>query len=102
MIRLNGRKVITGSTPVKVVYPHQRVYTAEFEKFYNIQNEMFICSDSLETHSFLYDLKHSDIVKESSFQLVKDFEFSPQERNLSSSYRELLSVMYPSIRERIA
>ena len=54
---------------------------------------MFICSDSLETHSFLYDLKHSDIVKESSFQLVKDFEFSPQERNLSSSYRELLSVV---------
>ena len=56
-------------------------------------NELFMCSDASESHLFIFDMKRYCVHKEKHFELVSDFEFNDCEKNLTSSFQELLSVI---------
>ena len=58
-----------------------------------MMNELFMCSDASESHSFIFDMTRYRVHKEKHFELVRDFEFSSCEKTLSSGFRELLSVI---------
>ena len=93
IIELNGKRIINTKTPVKVVYPHEKVYTVEMERNVQSKNELFMCSDASDSHAFIFDMKKYNVKKSNAFEIVKEFEFNETEKNLSSSFRELLSVV---------
>ena len=75
------------------VYPNERTYTMEFECNIDAKNQLFMCSDTSESHSFIFDMKRYHVHEEKHFELVSDFEFNDCEKNLTSSFQELLSVI---------
>ena len=93
IMELNGKRIINTKTPVQVVYPHEKVYTVEMERDVQSKNELFMCSDASDSHAFIIDMKKSNVNKSKTFEIVKEFEFNETEKNLSSSFRELLSVV---------
>ena len=90
---LNGKRIINTKTPVQVVYSHEKVYTVEMERDVQSKNELFMCSDASDSQAFIFDMKKSNVNKSKTFEIVKEFEFNETEKNLSSSFRELLSVV---------
>ena len=49
IVHMNGKRIINSRSPIKVVYPHERTYTAEFERDIDATNELFMCSDASES-----------------------------------------------------
>ena len=63
------------------------------ERNFQSKNELFMYSDASDSHAFIFDMKKSNVSKSNKFEIVKEFEFNETEKNLSSSFRELLSVV---------
>ena len=85
IVEFNGRKIQTCKTPLHVIYPNEKLYYTEVEHYNPNSEEMYICSDSSESHSFLYEME--------KFNFIHEFKFSEEESQSSSGYRELLSVI---------
>ena len=85
IVEFNGKKIQTSRSPLHIIHPYEQVYFTEEEHFKINQNEMHICSDASDTHSYLYEMD--------KFTFVHEFKFIEEESNASSGYRELLSVI---------
>ena len=67
IVHMNGKRIINSRSLIKVVYPHERTYTAEFERDIDAKNELFMCSDASESHSFIFDMKRYHVHKRETF-----------------------------------
>ena len=69
------KKIQTSRSSLHIIYPYEKVYFTE-EHFKINQNEMHICSDASDTHSYLYEMD--------KFTFVHEFKFIEEESNTSS------------------
>ena len=67
IIELNVKRIINTKTPVKVIYPHEKVYTVEMERNVQSKNELSMCSDASDSHAFIFDIKKSNVNKSNKF-----------------------------------